>query len=130
MARQHNHETGNQRLIKTVAANQRMESPASDPIISLIIPMYDVERYLDGLLSSIATQRVDPAAVELIFVDDGSPDGCARIAEDWLLRHRFRGQVIRQSNQGPALPGTAAFRLQEATGSRSPTLTTCSTWHI
>ena len=63
--------------------------------VSVIVPVYNGERFLGAALESIATQTVPPG--EVIVVDDGSTDRTASIAE------AFRpARLIRQSNRGPA----------------------------
>jgi CDP-glycerol glycerophosphotransferase len=65
--------------------------------VSIIVPVYDVEPYLAASLESLAAQTWKD--LEVIVVDDGSPDGSARIAERYAARDR-RFQLIRQANAG------------------------------
>lgn len=65
--------------------------------ISIIVPVYKVERYLDRCVISILKQTFTD--FELILVDDGSPDQCPRMCDEWGKRdHRIR--VIHQENGG------------------------------
>lgn len=67
------------------------------PLVSAIVPFYNVEEFLDACLASIAAQTYDN--FECILVDDGSPDGSRAIAERWAARDsRFR--IITQENKG------------------------------
>jgi CDP-glycerol glycerophosphotransferase len=67
------------------------------PRISVVVPIYNVEEYLDACLRSIATQTF--ADLEVIVVDDGSTDGSAAIAQRWVEKdQRFR--LITQPNGG------------------------------
>ncbi|MBX6166950.1 MAG: glycosyltransferase [Thermobispora bispora] len=67
------------------------------PRLSVIIPIYDVEPYLAGCLASVAAQTWQD--IEVVMVDDGSPDGSAEIAAAVAARDdRFR--LIRQANAG------------------------------
>src|SRR5689334_866082 len=67
------------------------------PLLSVVVPVYDVERYLDECLASLAAQTLRD--LEVVVVDDGSPDGSAAIAEAWARRDpRFR--LVRQANHG------------------------------
>ncbi|NED81326.1 glycosyltransferase, partial [Streptomyces sp. SID11233] len=67
------------------------------PRLSVIVPVYDVETYLPACLDSLAAQTL--REIEVIVVDDGSPDGSALIAEEYARRDpRFR--LVRQENQG------------------------------
>ena len=65
--------------------------------LSMIIPVYNVERYLPACLDSIARQSLDD--YEVIVVDDGSTDASGRICDDYAGRDS-RITVIHQQNQG------------------------------
>ena len=69
------------------------------PEISVIVPVYKAENYLRGCIDSILSQSVSD--IELIAVDDGSPDGCGDICEEYAARD-CRVRVIHQTNQGQA----------------------------
>ncbi|WP_029146210.1 glycosyltransferase family 2 protein [Microbacterium luticocti] len=69
-------------------------------LLSVVIPLYRVERYLPDLLGSLSAQRPGAYELEIIFVDDGSPDRSGEIAKHWLDRAGVRGSVIRQDNEG------------------------------
>lgn len=67
------------------------------PEISIIVPIYKVERYLPECLDSIIRQTFTDW--ECILVDDGSPDNCGKICDEYAARDpRFR--VIHQKNGG------------------------------
>ncbi|RMN19401.1 hypothetical protein ALQ63_00993 [Serratia plymuthica] len=69
--------------------------------LSLIIPVYKVEAYIEACLCSVLQQLPDWA--EVIIVDDGSPDDSIDIAEEVLCRYpQLKPQVsiLRQHNQG------------------------------
>ncbi|MEV2266685.1 bifunctional glycosyltransferase/CDP-glycerol:glycerophosphate glycerophosphotransferase [Nonomuraea africana] len=69
-------------------------------ILSVVVPFYNVEHYLDECLESIATQTLSD--LEVFLVDDGSTDNSAVIAKAWVERDgRFR--LIQQENRGPGL---------------------------
>lgn len=69
-------------------------------MVSIILPVYNVEPYLDVCLQSIATQTL--LAWECICVNDGSTDGSLEILERWSENdHRF--SVYSQHNQGPSV---------------------------
>ena len=67
------------------------------PLISVIVPVYRVERYLDRCVESVLVQ--DLADYELILVDDGSPDRCGDICESWAGKDP-RICVIHKENGG------------------------------
>lgn len=71
----------------------------SQPKISVIVPIYQVEPYLRQCLDSIADQTYQN--LEVILVDDGSPDNCGAICEEYAVKDpRFK--VIHQANRGVA----------------------------
>ena len=67
------------------------------PLISVIVPIYQVEKYLEQCLDSILNQTY--RQLEIILVDDGSPDRCGEICDRYASQDS-RIQVIHQTNQG------------------------------
>lgn len=67
------------------------------PLISVIVPVYKVETYLDQCVQSILAQTY--RNLEIILVDDGSPDGCPAMC-DAYARQDSRVRVIHQKNGG------------------------------
>lgn len=67
------------------------------PEISVVIPIYKVEKYLSRCLSSLLRQTFDN--FEVICVNDGSPDKCASILKTFA-GHDARIKIITQENQG------------------------------
>lgn len=65
--------------------------------ISIIVPIYKVESYLDRCINSLVTQTYDN--IEIILVDDGSPDKCPQKCDDWAARDS-RIVVIHKENGG------------------------------
>lgn len=84
---------------------------AEDPVVSVIVPIYNVERYLAQCVESVLTQTF--RQIEVILVDDGSPDGSGAIADDFAERDP-RVIVIHQANQG--LSGARNSGLRRARG--------------
>ncbi len=66
-------------------------------LISIIVPVYKVEEYLDKCIESIVNQTY--TNLEIILVDDGSPDNCPEICDKWAERDN-RIKVIHKSNGG------------------------------
>lgn len=66
-------------------------------LISVIVPVYKVEQYLNKCVESILGQTFSD--FELILVDDGSPDNCPQMCDDWAKRDN-RIRVIHQENGG------------------------------
>lgn len=77
------------------------------PKISVIIPVYKVEPYLRGCLNSIVNQTYEN--LEIILVDDGSPDGCGAICDEYAARDR-RIRVIHKTNGGVSSARNAGLR--------------------
>jgi glycosyltransferase involved in cell wall biosynthesis len=67
------------------------------PELSIIVPVYKVEKYLPKCLDSILAQTFKD--YELILIDDGSPDRCGRICDEYAVRDS-RITVIHQGNEG------------------------------
>lgn len=68
------------------------------PLLSVVVPFYNVEAYLTECLKSLAAQTVED--IEVILVDDGSVDGSRRLAEDFAARDS-RFVLVGQRNLGP-----------------------------
>ena len=68
-----------------------------DKCISVIVPVYKVEKYLDRCIESIVAQTYKN--IEIIIVDDGSPDKCPQICDAWKSKDS-RIQVIHKKNGG------------------------------
>lgn len=66
-------------------------------LISIIVPVYKVEAYLDACLDSIVNQTY--RNLEIILVDDGSPDRCPSMCDAWAEKDS-RIRVIHQENGG------------------------------
>lgn len=68
-----------------------------NPLVSIIVPVYKVEEYLDECVESLVNQTYSD--IEIILVDDGSPDNCPQICDEWALRDN-RIKVIHKANGG------------------------------
>jgi len=69
------------------------------PLISVIVPVYKVEPYLRRCVDSILAQTFKD--FELILVDDGSPDNCGAICDEYMAKDS-RIRVFHQKNKGQA----------------------------
>ena len=76
--------------------------------ISLIIPVYNVEKYLSKCLDSVANQTT--TGFELILVDDGSTDGSGKICDKYASNHS-NTKVIHQQNQGLSMARNNAVNI-------------------
>lgn len=79
------------------------------PLISIIVPVYNVENYLTRCLNSIINQTYEN--LEIILVNDGSTDGSPAILHEYELLDR-RVKVIQQKNKG--LSGARNTGIQHA----------------
>lgn len=70
------------------------------PSISLVVPTYNVARYLPDFLDSLEAQAFDRGAVEVVFVNDGSLDDSAAIIERWIARVDVDARIVTQENGG------------------------------
>lgn len=75
-------------------------------LISVIVPVYKVEAYLDRCVQSIVDQTY--TNLEIILVDDGSPDRCPQMCDEWAKRDN-RIRVIHQKNRGSGAARNAAL---------------------
>ena len=75
-------------------------------LISIIIPAYNVEQYLDACIRSVQTQTYQN--IEIILVDDGSTDQSGSMC-DAYARQDNRIRVIHQLNQGQAMARNTGF---------------------
>ena len=69
------------------------------PLVSIIVPVYNVEKYLDRCLTSIVNQTYNN--LEIIIIDDGSTDSSSTKCDEWANKDS-RVKVIHQENQGIA----------------------------
>lgn len=81
------------------------------PLISIIIPVYNVENYLTTCLDSVVQQSLKD--YEVIMVDDGSTDGSGRICDEYA--HKLpEFHVVHQTNKG--ISAARNFGMKEAKG--------------
>lgn len=67
------------------------------PKVSVIVPVYNVEKYLERCVNSLRNQTLED--IEIILVDDGSPDNCPKMCDDYVkLDNRIK--VIHKKNEG------------------------------
>lgn len=75
-------------------------------MISVIVPVYNVEKYLRQCLESLSAQTLDD--IEVIIVDDGSPDGCPAICDEYAAKDA-RMKVVHKENGGLLSARKAGF---------------------
>lgn len=82
-----------------------------EELISIIVPVYNVENYLHRCVESIRSQSY--RNLEIILVDDGSPDHCPQICDEFAVQDK-RIKVIHRENGGQGLARNSALDI--ATG--------------
>lgn len=82
---------------------------ASAPAVSVVLPLYNKERYIRRTLDSVAAQTFGD--FELVIVDDGSTDSGPRIVADY---GDDRIRLIRQDNAGPGAARNTGIRQSQA----------------
>jgi CDP-glycerol glycerophosphotransferase len=68
------------------------------PLLSVVVPAYDVEDYLPACLDSLLAQSYRP--LEVVVVDDGSTDSTGAVADAWAAAHPDTIRVLHQANAG------------------------------
>lgn len=68
-------------------------------LLSIIVPVYNVEKYLRKCVDSLLAQDLSPEEYEIILVDDGSTDQSGTICDEYALRHT-NVRVLHQQNGG------------------------------
>ena len=81
-------------------------------LISIIVPVYNVEKYLKRCMDTLQNQTYEN--IEIILVDDGSPDDCPQLCDEYA-RKDSRVKVIHKSNEGLGMARNSGFEI--ATGS-------------
>ncbi len=77
------------------------------PLVSVIVPIYKAEKYLDMCVESIVRQTLHN--IEIILVDDGSPDRCPQMCDDYAAEDS-RIIVIHKKMEVRVLPEIPDFR--------------------
>lgn len=78
----------------------------SQPLVSVVIPIYNVEKYLDRCITSVVNQTY--GNLEIILVDDGSPDNCPAMCDEWAQRDK-RIKTVHKPNEGAGLSRNAGI---------------------
>ncbi len=85
------------KLINRRRGEKGMDNEKKEHFVSVIVPVYKVEQFLDRCIISLLTQTLSD--FELILVDDGSPDRCGSICDAYADKDK-RVRVIHQDNKG------------------------------
>lgn len=81
------------------------------PLISIIVPVYNVEPYIDRCINSLVNQ--DCENIEILLIDDGSPDKCPEICDNYVLKDK-RIKTFHKKNGG--LSDARNFGISKACG--------------
>ncbi|HDX6611302.1 TPA: glycosyltransferase family 2 protein, partial [Escherichia coli] len=99
-------------------ANNQMNSTMSPnyiPKVSVIVPVYNTERYVERAIISLMEQTLDD--VQFIIIDDGSKDNSLNIIKQVIARYPARqGQVTLISRENRGVAATRAQGMELATG--------------
>lgn len=82
------------------------------PLVSIIIPIFNVEKYIYQCLDSVISQTYKN--LEIILVDDGSPDRCPEICDEYALKDS-RVRVIHQKQSGVSVARNTALEVSNGT---------------
>lgn len=99
-------------------------SEISNELVSVVIPIYNGERYIGRTLQSVAEQS--HRNLEILIVDDGSTDGTGEILNTFV-QHETRARILRQSNKGVAAARNLGIR--SASGDFIAPLDADDIWH-
>jgi len=91
---------------------QQPKTTSPIPLISVIVPVYKTEKYLEKCLSSIAAQTFQD--FEVLCVNDQSPDGSAKILEAYAAKDNRFKNILHEQNLGLGGARNTALRLAKA----------------
>lgn len=80
---------------------------------SIIVPVYKVEAYLDRCVDSLIHQTIDPEQLEILLVDDGSPDRCGALCDQYAEQYPFV-KALHKENGG--LSSARNYGVERASG--------------
>ncbi len=80
------------------------------PLISIIVPVYKVEKYINRCVHSLQNQTL--SEIEIILINDGCPNGCGEIIEK-LKNNDNRIRVIHQKNKGQSEARNAGIKIAQ-----------------
>ncbi|KFI59090.1 glycosyltransferase family 2 protein [Bifidobacterium gallicum] len=89
----------------------QQEHQHSNPLVSVIVPIYGVEAFLDQCVESIVNQTY--ANLEILLVDDGSKDNCHAMVDEWARRD---SRIIALHKPNGGLSDARNYGLERASG--------------
>lgn len=81
-----------------------------NPKVSIIVPVYNVEKYLNRCIDSLLNQSLKD--IEIILVDDGSPDHCPAMCDEYA-KQDHRVKVIHKKNEGQGYARNSALEIAD-----------------
>lgn len=99
-----------------LAPQAKPASPKPKPLrLSLVVPTYNVEAYIDRFLDSVFNQTSHLRSFEVIIVDDGSTDRTAEIVQEWQVRYPKHLRYVYQENAGASAARNTGLELAKGT---------------
>jgi glycosyltransferase involved in cell wall biosynthesis len=93
------------------AARTQSAVATANPLVSVLVPSYRHEKFVEAALASIFQQTY--RNIEVIIIDDGSPDGSVAVIEHTILNAPFPVRFIRRANRGAHATINEALRLAQ-----------------
>ena len=89
---------------------EKMILSDKQPLLTIIVPVYNVEKYIEECLDSLTNQDASIDSYEIICIDDGSPDNCGSILDEYE-KNNPNMTVIHQRNTGQAGARNAGLKI-------------------
>ncbi len=99
-------------IIKSCGKTDVVKEGKHTKKVSVIVPVYRAERYLKMCLDSIVRQSYQN--LEIILIEDGSPDRCGKICEEYAKKDS-RVRVLHERNQGVSMARNAGLAIASGT---------------
>lgn len=96
---------------RKIMSNKTNNKKEYEELISIIIPVYNVEKYIEKCIHSVMEQTYKN--IEIIMINDGSTDNCGKICDEYAKKDN-RIKVIHQKNEGVSSARNKGIR--ECTG--------------
>lgn len=81
----------------------------NQPVVTIALPVYNVEKYLDRCIESLVNQTYKN--LEIILIDDRSPDGSGRVCDEWAKRDPRIKVIHKEVNEGQGIARNDAMKM-------------------